>query len=53
MTDVAEQMVDEYGYLNDVPENLRCYIDYEKMGRDLAIEGTFLEGGGFFIEVFN
>ena len=53
MADVAEQMVDEYGYLNDVPENLRCYIDYEKMGRDLEIEGTFLEGDGFFIEVFN
>ena len=53
MADVAEQMVDEYGYLNDVPENLRCYIDYEKMGRDLKLEGTFLEGDGFFIEVFN
>ena len=52
MADVAEQMVDEYGYLNDVPENLRCYIDYEKMGRDLAIEGTFLEGDGYFIEIF-
>ena len=52
MTDVAEQMVDEYGYLNDAPENLRCYIDYEKMGRDLAIEGTFLEGNGYFVEVF-
>ena len=53
MADVAEQMVDEYGYLNDVPENLRCYIDYEAWGRDLAIEGTFLEGDGFFIEVLN
>ena len=52
MADVAATMADEYGYLNDVPENLRCYIDYEKMGRDLAIEGTFLEGDGFFIEVF-
>ena len=51
MADVAEQMVDEYGYLNDVPENLRCYIDYEKYGRDLAIEGTFLEGDGYFIEI--
>ena len=52
MADVAETMVDEYGYLNDVPENLRYYIDYEKWGRDLAIEGTFLDGNGFFVEVF-
>ena len=52
MADVAEAMADEYGYLNDVPENLRCYIDYEKWGRDLAIEGTFLDGNGFFVEVF-
>ena len=53
MADVAEQMVDEYGYLNDVPENLRCYIDYEKWGRDLKLEGVFLRGDGFFVEVFN
>ena len=53
MADVAEQMVDEYGYLNDVPENLRYYIDYEKYGRDLDLEGTFLEGNGFFIELLN
>ena len=53
MADVAEQMVYEYGYLNDVPENLRYYIDYEKYGRDLEIEGTFLEGDGYFVEVLN
>ena len=52
MADVAEQMVDEYGYLNDVPENLRCYIDYEKWGRDLKLEGVFLRGDGFFVEIF-
>ena len=52
MADVAEQMVDEYGYLNDVPENLRCYIDYEKWGRDLEIKSTFLEGDGYFVEIF-
>ena len=51
MTDVAETMAEECGYLDDVPENLRYYIDYEKWGRDLAIEGTFLEGNGFFVEI--
>ena len=53
MADVAQTMVEECEYFGNVPERLQCYIDYEKMGRDLAIEGTFLEGDGFFIEVFN
>ena len=52
MADVAEAMADEYGYLTDVPENLRYYIDYEKWGRDLKLEGMFLRGDGFFVEVF-
>ena len=52
MADVAEAMADEYGYLNEIPKNLRYYIDYEKWGRDLDLEGTFLEGDGFFVEVF-
>ena len=51
MADVAATMAEEYGYLNSVPEHLQCYIDYEKWGRDLAIEGTFLEGDGYFVEV--
>ena len=53
MADVAERMAAEFGDLNDVPERLQYYIDYEAWGRDLAIEGTFLEGDGFFIEVLN
>ena len=52
MADVAEAMAAEYDYLNEVPENLRCYIDYEKWGRDLKLEGMFLRGDGFFVEVF-
>ena len=51
MADVAATMAEEYGYLNSIPERLQCYIDYEKWGRDLAIEGTFLEGNGFFVEI--
>ena len=51
MADVAATMAEECGYLNSVPEHLQCYIDYEKWGRDLAIEGTFLEGDGYFIEI--
>ena len=53
MADVAEARADEFGYLEDIPERFQCYIDYEKWGRDLEIKGTFLEGDGYFVEVFN
>ena len=53
MADVAATIADECGYLNSIPERLQCYIDYEKWGRDLDIEGTFLEGDGYFVEVLN
>jgi antirestriction protein len=53
MEDVAFAMVEEYGYLNDVPENLRYYFDYEKFGRDLAIEGSYYYvGDSLYIEFF-
>ena len=52
MADVAQTMVEECEYFGNISEQLQCYIDYEKMGRDLAIEGTFLEGDGYFIEIF-
>lgn len=42
MTDVAYQMVEEYGCLNNIPENIARYFDYESYGRDLGIEGTFI-----------
>lgn len=53
MSDVVYQIVDECGYLNQMPENLRYYFDYEAFGRDLDIEGTFYYvGNGRYIEVF-
>ena len=53
MEDVAMAMADEYGYLNDIPDNLQCYIDFERWGRDLDIAGKFLCGDGFFVELLN
>ena len=53
MADVAERMAAELGDLNNVPEHLQYYIDYEAWGRDLELKGTFLEGDGFFVEVLN
>lgn len=42
MTDIAYQVVEECGYLNEVSETVARYFDYEAFGRDLGIEGTFI-----------
>jgi len=41
-TELAELFV-ELGYLGEIPDRLTYYIDYEAFGRDLSIEGNFLE----------
>lgn len=41
MTDVAYIVVEECGYLDNAPEFLTRYFDYEAYGRDLGIEGSF------------
>lgn len=53
MADVAATIAEECGYLNSIPEHLQRYIDYEAWGRDLDIEGTFLEGSDYFVEILN
>ena len=45
--DFAEQLFDEY-YANDIPENLRYYIDYEKFARDLFMGDYYYENGFVF-----
>lgn len=42
ITDVAYQVVEECGYLNNVPDTVARYFDYESFGRDLGIEGTYI-----------
>lgn len=42
ITDIAYEVVEECGYLNNVPENVARYFDYEAFGRDLGIEGTYI-----------
>lgn len=42
MTDVAYQVVEECGYLNNAPDNVARYFDYESFGKDLGIEGTYI-----------
>ena len=43
MTDIAYYYIDELQTLGAIPESLRNYIDYEAYGRDLSIEGVFIE----------
>lgn len=53
MSDVAEQVVEQCGYLDEMPEHLRNYFDYEAYGRDLEIEGNFVYlGEGAYIETY-
>ena len=42
MADVAEQYAEETGLLDSIPENLRCYFDFEAYGRDMSFEGQFV-----------
>lgn len=42
MTDIAYQVVEECGYLNNVPDNVARYFDYESFGGDLGIEGNYI-----------
>lgn len=53
MTDVAYHYIDETGMLDNVNDNIANYFDYEALGRDMAIEGTFLEGDGYYLEILN
>ena len=52
MAAVAEQYAEETGLLDSMPENLRYYFDFEAFGRDMKIEGTFIETDSGIIEVF-
>lgn len=42
MEDVAYQVVEECGYLENVPDDVARYFDYESFGRDLEIEGSYI-----------
>ena len=53
MADVAERYADETGLLNSIPDDLRYYFDFEAYGRDMEIEGHFIETDSGYIEIFN
>jgi len=51
MSDVAYECVED-GYLGAVPEHIQMYIDYEKLGRDMEINGTFIDTRHGIFEVY-
>lgn len=50
MAEIAEEYVDEF-YNLDKMYNLAYYIDYEKLGRDMALEGYFVETKEGMVEI--
>jgi len=52
MTDVAMEVVEECGMLENVPENVARYFDYEAFGRDLDIEGKYYSIDGDMVEIY-
>lgn len=53
MAEVAEMYADETGLLNSIPDDLRCYFDFEAFGRDMDHDGHFIETDSGYIEIFN
>lgn len=51
MEDVAIEVVEQCGYLQDVPDAVARYFDYEAFGEDLAIEGTFVYINGCYVQI--
>lgn len=48
LEEVAEEMVDE-GLFGDIADNIKCYINYELIARDLNIDGyTETDSGVFY-----
>ena len=48
LQDLAEQLVDDLGYLDQMPEHLRYYFDYEKFANDLRCGGEYTNHGDFW-----
>lgn len=52
MADVAEQVLEESGQIDELPDWAQGYLDFEKFGRDLEIEGQFYKAdGSIYVEI--
>ena len=46
--DMAEELLESTGDLNQIPENLRCYFDYDAYARDMRLSGDMWEHHNHF-----
>ena len=53
MAEGAEMYADETGLLYSMPDELRMYFDFEAYGRDMDINGKFIETDSGYIEIYN
>lgn len=53
MADVAYQVIENQGLLNEAPELAQRYFDYEAFGRDLDLEGYFYKMSNGYIEIIS
>lgn len=53
MEDVAYEYIEETGLLRYVPDEIKRFFDYAAYGKEMADESTFLEGDGFYVEIYN
>lgn len=53
MAEVAEMYADETGLLASIPDDLRMYFDFEAYGRDMDIEGHFIETDSGMVEIIS
>jgi antirestriction protein len=52
MSEVAYQVYDENGMLAEIEKVLSSfYVDWDAIGRDMEIEGTFIQAGRNYIEI--
>lgn len=53
MAEVAEMYADETGLLSSIPDDLRMYFDFEAFGRDMDINGHFIETDSGIVEIIS
>jgi antirestriction protein len=53
MAEVAELYADETGLLSSLPDDMRMYFDFEAFGRDMDINGHFIETDSGIVEIIN
>ena len=53
MAEVAEMYAHETGLLSSIPDYLRMYFDFKEFGRDMDINGQFIETDSGIVEIIN